>query len=235
MGDPDSPTEPMVPEEQARRILALAAEFDSRDGVTVPLSQLREIAQEAGISSAALERAIESITHPSPRGLLRRFWNRITSWLNVSPLGPLSALTINVLAFAGAFTLVSFSTRLASLLGGHWVVTYGLIIIATLAGLGMAVRTRARLTAALLAIVAAAQLAVYPIRLLYGFSNTVPEVALLLAAGFGLLLSRVLARPVEQPHALPPNHPAQSRESDTSPPETPVKDRAALSLRPAVL
>jgi hypothetical protein len=231
MGIPETPAEPAVSEEQAHRILALAAELDSRDGVAVPLSQLREIAQEAGISPVALDRAIDALARPRKPGLFKRLWNRLSGWLHVSPVGPLQVLTTNVLAFAGVWVLISLSTRFVSLLGGNWVITYAIAIVATLLGLGMAVRARARLTAVLLAIFAAAQLAEYPLRLLYGFGNAMPEVALMLAAGFGLLLSRFLARSPTR-LSLPPAAPVESESREPPSMVRPPDDHTTLRLRP---
>lgn len=67
--DPDrNANSEWLSEEEAHRILARAVELDSRDMSDVSLSQLREVAKEAGIGSNALEHALNELRQgASPR------------------------------------------------------------------------------------------------------------------------------------------------------------------------
>lgn len=193
----DPAGETAVPEEMAHRILARAAEIESREGASVPLARLREVAHEAGIAPEALERAVRELLHP-PRTRLGRAWDRITSWLaHASPASAIAAVTTNVLAFSAAWIVMAVGARVATFLGGGWMIGNGIMIVTNLAGIGMAIRVRARLTAVLLAITAAAMLAEYPLQLIYGIGvlqGAASKWGLMLAAGFGLILSRLLTR-----------------------------------------
>ena len=56
-----------VPDEEARRLLARAAEIESAQSTELSLSQLREAALEAGIAPNAFEQAVvEFDTPPAP-------------------------------------------------------------------------------------------------------------------------------------------------------------------------
>lgn len=227
-----------IPEDVAHRILARAAEIESREAPSIPLARLREVALEAGIAPAALDQAIDEITTPRRPGIFRRglYWvvNRLS---NASPLPPLTALTINIVAFCSFWVLISLSARLAAALQGGWVVSNGLMIVATLIGLGMAVRVRARFTAVLLAITAAAILAEFPLQLIYGIAvvqGAATKWALMLAGGFGLLLSRVLARRPDPARSLDAPKPEQAEDEGTTPSPLPP-DYTTLRLRPASL
>ncbi len=197
MPTPTPGSESTVPEDVAHRILARAAEIEAREDSSVSLTRLREIAGEAGIAPAALERAVEEVLHP-PQTRFQRAWSRLAAWFAAaSPVNAVAALTTNVLAFATAWLIARAATRVAVLVGGGWIVSNGMLVLATLAGVGLAVRVRARLTAVLLAILAAAQLAEYPLHLIYGIGvvqGAATKWALLLAAGFGIMLSRLLTQ-----------------------------------------
>lgn len=197
MREPDHEDESAVPEDVAHRILARAAEIEAREGPSVPLSRLRDVAREAGIAPSAMDRAVHEILNP-PRSRAARLWDRVVTWFShTSPVNAVTAVTLNVVAFSAAYILMGLAARLAAMIGGGWMVSNGMLIVATLIGVGMAVRVRARLTAILLAITAAAMLAEYPLQLIYGIGvvqGAATKWALLLSAGFGIMLSRLLTR-----------------------------------------
>jgi hypothetical protein len=195
MADHDGDTS--IPEEVAHRILARAAEIEARDGASVPLARVREVASEAGIAPAAVERAMREVLHP-PRSWAGRLTDRLLGWLtSTSPVSTMATVTTNVLAFSAAWLLMGAGARIALQFGDGWVITNGVMILSLLVGLGLAVRVRARLTAILLAITAAALLAEYPLHLIYGIGvvqGAATKWALMLSAGFGIMLSRLLTR-----------------------------------------
>ena len=57
----DAPDATRISEEEAHRLLARAAELDARSAASVPLSQLRDVAREAGIAPEAFERALTEL------------------------------------------------------------------------------------------------------------------------------------------------------------------------------
>lgn len=57
---------------EAKRIIERAAELDAQDQKQLDASALREIAVEAGISPASVDRALEELAAPPP--LRRRSW-----------------------------------------------------------------------------------------------------------------------------------------------------------------
>jgi hypothetical protein len=230
--DPDG--EAAVPEELAHRILARAVEIESREGPSVPLARLREVAREAGIAPEALARAVQEALHP-PRTWLGRTWDRFTSWfVNTSPASAVAAATTNILAFSAAWILMAVGSRVAVLLGDGWVISNGIMILTNVVGIGMAIRVRARLTAVLLAITAAAMLAEYPLHLIYGIGvlqGAATKWGLLLAAGFGIMLSRLLTRHTGASAGT--NKPlAASTDSENLPARNSDPDLTTLRLRP---
>ncbi|HEX6307762.1 MAG TPA: hypothetical protein VFZ69_06200 [Longimicrobiales bacterium] len=55
-----------VSEEMAKRVLARAVQLDESDRMSVRIADLRTAADEAGISSSALEQALSEIATPQP-------------------------------------------------------------------------------------------------------------------------------------------------------------------------
>ncbi len=172
-----------LPENSARRVLKRAIEIDSRWGTQTAVTQLREAAEQAGISTAAFDAALAE-----ERGRKHV--------LDFAPSGVWTFVTRNVVSFAAFWALTSFVSRVNWSLGLGWQASHALLLGANLVGVGIAVRLRGRLTAAVLAVTAAAQLAEYPIHLLYGIGavqGSPTKWALMLAGlgglGFGLLLA----------------------------------------------
>ena len=57
----DSRDATSISEEDAHRLLARAAELDARQGASVPIAQLREVAREAGIAPEAFLQALTEL------------------------------------------------------------------------------------------------------------------------------------------------------------------------------
>ena len=67
MDEPARPKEPQtVSEDVARRLLTRASEIDSAQSDAVPLSDLREASQEAGIAPGAFEQALVELSGSDP-------------------------------------------------------------------------------------------------------------------------------------------------------------------------
>jgi len=95
--DPDrSGSSEWLSEEEAHRILARAVELDTRDMSDVSLSQLREVAREAGIGSDAFERALSELR----QGASSR----------ASSVGDLSVHLARYRTYAAFFILVTVAT-----------------------------------------------------------------------------------------------------------------------------
>jgi hypothetical protein len=202
-------------EDAAHRLLARAVELDVQRVSQVSVAQLREIAREAGIAAEAFEDALaefHSVTeaaaepaNPGPVRALRRWWRNIdASPSELSRPSPMwKDVTINALAFAIFWMVLSAFSRTSALLGLDWPANHAGNIIANLLGVGVALRLRARVTAVLLGVTAAAQLAAYVMHLLFGIGTVQggpTHWALMLAGLLGIALGAVLARP-RQPRA----------------------------------
>jgi hypothetical protein len=63
-----------LPQARAREVLARAAQLDASDRMTISVSELRAAAGEAGISAAALDRALGELhaAEPAPTSHARR-------------------------------------------------------------------------------------------------------------------------------------------------------------------
>lgn len=78
-----TPAKPSVLSDQlARRVLAPAVEIDVVERSGTPLSRLRDVAREIGISDAACDAALaevraSNVAPPSAQGHLPRWWRRV--------------------------------------------------------------------------------------------------------------------------------------------------------------
>ena len=79
---------------EAKRIIERAAELDAQDQKQLDARALREIAAEAGISSASVDRALEELATPRP--------NRV-SWLRRRRGMLIAAAVFLVILFARLF------------------------------------------------------------------------------------------------------------------------------------
>lgn len=162
-----TPSKPSVLSEQlAHRVLARAVEIDVVERSGTPLSRLRDVAREIGISDAAFDAAFaevraSSVAPPSAQGHLPRWWRRVLgadtgrSWSQ--------AAAINAGAFAVFWAALGLASRLTHAVDGGWELRAGLFVAVNLGGCEIARRLRARPVAFVLAVTAIAQLAEYVI------------------------------------------------------------------------
>lgn len=179
---PDGST--LLPEETAHRILARAVELDAAQASDIPLARLREIAREAGIGGRAFEQAFREFQSPvtTPVGDVQRN-ARSEVWRRVEPL------VRNVGAFAAAMVIIGTMSRAAGSLGSGWPLEHAASILGNVFGVGLSLRLRGRVTAFVLAVTAIAQLAEYPMHLMFGIETVqggATKWALIIASALGL-------------------------------------------------
>ncbi len=184
----------------ARDVLARAATLDAHRDSAVSIRRLREIAREAGIHDDAFAKAVAEVRgaasgslliaseplHARARSIVRDASSRLSS----------GAIT-NAIAFGTFWALLGVATRISSALGAPWQVHHAVMIGINVLGVGIAVRLRARATAIVLAITTAAQLAEYPIQLLFGIDKLQgggTKWALMLAGAVGLAFGAWIMR-----------------------------------------
>jgi hypothetical protein len=164
MSDTSRSPEPSLPEDVAQRAIARAIELDTHGATRLPVARLRDIAEEAGISSQSLERALtEALGGVVPAaaplrrmGYFHRIGRRLTGRTSASDLeaepdlwtvrGSLEAIATNVLAFALFWFPALVLNVAARRLGYLWEEpdsTIG-VLICTLGGIALAHRLRAR-------------------------------------------------------------------------------------------
>ena len=182
---PDQPDDStLLPEETAHRILARAVELDVAQASDIPLARLREIAREAGIGRRAFEQAFRELQSPviSPLADVQRQAGSEV-WLRVEPFAR------NVGAFAAAMVIIGAMSRAAGSLGSGWPLEHAASILGNILGVGLSLRLRARVTAFVLAVTAIAQLAEYPMHLMFGIGTVqggATKWALIIASALGL-------------------------------------------------
>lgn len=180
---PDDST--LLPEETAHRILARAVELDAAHASDVPLARLREIAREAGIGGRAFDLALREFQssvvasdrkEPGTSG-------SVSAWSRVEPV------VRNAGALAAAMAIIGMVNRGAASFGSGWPLEHAASILANLVGVGLALRLRGRVAAFVLAVTAIAQLAEYPMHLMFGIGTVqggATKWALIIAAALGL-------------------------------------------------
>ena len=227
---PDAPEGPQfLSEETAHRVLARAVELDARQASDVPLLKLREIAKEAGISERALDEAFRELrSTTSDLVPVKQEAGYKSLFMRGLPL------LRNAVSLAVALPLVGTVSRLAQGIGAEWPLQHALAILATIAGAGIAHRLRGHVAAFVLAVVAIAQLAEWPMHLYFGIQTVQggpTKFALLLAAGLGLGIGVLVRRGKgELPSAAASEEPVVAtnvRPDD----ENPALVRRGLSLR----
>lgn len=192
---PELPHDSSLSEDVAHRVLARAVELDARNASEVPLTKLREIAQEAGISELALEQALREITAPvDGTAAGQKHDTRLLASSRFTPV------VTNLGSFAAAMVIIGAANRMASGFGAGWPVEHAVAILANIVGVGLSLRFRAKLSAFVLGVTAVAQLAEYPMHLMFGIQTVqggATKWALMLAAGLGIslgILSRKASR-----------------------------------------
>ena len=226
--DPERlPSETLVSEEAAHRVLARAVELDARLADQVSIAQLREVAREAGIAPAAFDEALSEFRLEQARadekqgGLFRKLWrsDKKSMW---------SGLTSNLLAFAWFVVLISIAGRANRALDWNWQTYHAVQALVTALAAALSVKRGARVATLFFGTMTAAQLARYVIHLLFGI-HTVQggpaqwglTLAGLLGIGFGawLLHSRKASG------STPPN-------AASNPVDADVQDDVAAERRP---
>jgi hypothetical protein len=200
-----------LPEDAAHRLLARAVELDARLAGEVSIAQLRDVAREAGIAPAAFDDALRELrgqlSDLEPRGVaasagsepgvLRRLWDRLRG--DPAPQSPTpnlgESVATNVIAFAAFWIVLAVVSRIERSLGVGWAIGHAVEITTNLFGVWLALRLRGRVTAVLLAVTAAMQVAEYPMHLIFGIDTVQggpTKLALMLAGvlgiGFGALI-----------------------------------------------
>jgi len=216
--------ETTLSEDAAHRLLARAVELDARHGSQLSIAQLREIAREAGIAPEAFDEALTEI-RASTEDTVGAKKPGFVRW---------KALATNAIAVAAFWLVLSALSRITGSL--DWPTHHAALILANLLGVGISLRLRARPTAVVLGVTAAAQLAEYVMHLLFGIQTVQggpTKWALMLAGLLGITLGTVMARSRKPPaHTI--SEAADERAGETNPgvaePDQPPT--ASLRLRP---
>lgn len=225
---PDVPT--FLSEDAAHRFLARAVELDSRHASDVPLSKLREIAREAGISDRAFELALEEIrVSPSLSAAdVQGASEQSGRWSRWQPV------IRNVGSFAAAMVLIGTVNRFTNALGATWPVGHAASILANVLGAGLALRLRGRMAAFVLGVTAIAQLAEYPMHLVFGIATVQggpTKWALILAATLGLGAGVLSRRREQMRSGLPTVSDAKAEIDETASDRTTDSQPRTLMLR----
>jgi hypothetical protein len=120
-----------IPDDDVPRLLARAAALDAEFAAHMPLTRLREIAQEAGVSDAALAEALAEYAGHAAMSRPKGQWTRM--------------LFANGATLLIGATLVVSAARLAGLAGGDWIIGPAMCL-ALFASAAVAHRARATTT-----------------------------------------------------------------------------------------
>ena len=225
-GQPDGST--LLPEETAHRVLARAVELDAAQASDIPVARLREIAREAGIADRALEQALLELQSPVAVPIAQLQSNEgPTVWARLEPF------VRNAGAFAAGMAIIGTLSRAAVSIGSGWPLEQGAAILGNILGVGLALRLRGRVTAFVLAVTAIAQLAEYPMHLMFGIETVQggpTKWALILAAALGLGFGAVAYRRKLTGAALAAVVEAKPKDPTTDP-RTIAEQSRALVLR----
>jgi hypothetical protein len=228
-------TQNRLSEDAAHRLIARAIELDARRAEEVSIAQLREVAQEAGISLQAFEEALhevgslEVMPKLSVRERFRR-WVRGNQEVSSRPI--LDRIGINVVAFAAFWATAFLFGRAGDAMTTTWVGQAGGILVANLLGVGIARRLNARVTMLVLSVTAIAQTAEFVLHLIYGIGSVqsgpthlAVMLASLLGVGAGVVASHRIG--VNTTEDVDANRPAEEPTRGVT-----ERVRATLRLRP---
>lgn len=203
--------EPSLPEAEAHRVLARAAEIDAQDGPSVPLERLRLAALEAGLSPAAFEAALSEVhearrAHPPTSSP----WPRLARYAG-------AMLGTGVMLVTGAAILNDVESA--------WLVRKLLDPVALGVGAALALRFKVRPLALVLGGLAVATGAEFFMDLWAGrpaIRGAEPHFGLMIAGVAGVLLGSLLRRLPRNPDAQhnavaqPVREPTRARRTDAA-------------------
>ena len=177
------PKKPSLPEAEAQRVLARAAEIDAHGGPSVPLERLRLAALEAGLSPAAFEAALTEVheTQLSPP----------------SAASPWPRLARYAAAIVGAGVVLVTGAALLNPVESAWLVRKLLDPVALGIGAALAMRFRVRPLAIVLGGLAVATGAEFLMDLWAGqpaIRGAEPHFGLMIAGVAGVLLGSLFRR-----------------------------------------
>ena len=186
------PKKPSLPESDAQRVLARAAEIDAQGGPSVPLERLRLAALEAGLTPAAFEAALAEVraaTLTPPKSTSE--WPRLARYAG-------AVVGTGVILVAGASLLNPVESA--------WLVRKLLDPVALGLGAALAMRFKVRPLAILLGGLAVATGAEFLMDLWVGqpaIRGAAPHFGLMIAGVAGVLLGALLRRVPGGPDAHP--------------------------------
>ena len=187
-------------EDAAHRLIARAIELDARRGEEVSIAQLREVAQEAGISPQAFEDALLEATaiappKPTMRERVRRWFRKDA---DVSPTRSIiDRVGMNVVAFAAFWAIGVIFGRAGDAMTTSWIGESAGILVANIIGVAIARRLNARVTTLVLSVTAIAQAAEFVLHLIYGIKSVQSgptHFAVMLASLLGVAVGAIASR-----------------------------------------
>ena len=178
-----NPKKPSLPESEAQRVLARAAEIDAQGGPSVPIERLRLAALEAGLTPAAFEAALAEVrdarlTPPKPAGE----WPRLARYAG---------------AIVGTGAILVAGASVLNPIESAWLVRKLLDPAALGLGAALAMRFKVRPLAILLGGLAVATGAEFLMDLWVGqpaIRGAAPHFGLMIAGVAGVLLGALLRR-----------------------------------------
>lgn len=186
------PKKPSLPESEAQRVLARAAEIDAHGGPSVPLERLRLAALEAGLSPEAFEAALTEVrdARPAPPRTVNP-WPRLARYTG-------AIVGTGIVLVAGAAVLNPVESA--------WLVRKLLDPVALGIGAALAMRFKVRPLALVLGGLAVATGAEFLMDLWAGqpaIRGAEPHFGLMIAGVAGVWLGSLLRRTPRDPDALP--------------------------------
>lgn len=220
MMNPDQPdADDALSEDVAHRLLARAIELDARRAASLSVNQLREVAEEAGISRNAFEEALLEARVPAPAGVRRP--------------SILDQVTMNAVAFSAFWSTAFVLGRAGSALTGGWVGEAGGLLLGNLLGVALARRLNARVAGFVLGATAIAQTTEFAFHLKYGIlavQSGPTHLAVILASALGVSAGLFAARRpdggVSKSALL-----QKGTAAPISPTDPPVQERTRTTLR----
>lgn len=196
------PKKPSLPEAEAQRVLARAAEIDAHGGPSVPLERLRLAALEAGLTPAAFEAALNEV-----RNARQAPPTATTPWPRLARYAA---------AVVGTGVVLVTGATILNPVESAWLVRKLLDPVALGLGAALAMRFRVRPLAILLGGLAVATGAEFLMDLWAGqpaIRGAEPHFGLMIAGVAGVLLGSLLRRSPRDPEVQPDAVAATARTS----------------------